>query len=95
MLKRSKAKMKPFDVNDKFWCPFQRNFDRGRVDPANLIGIVLEKKNNNKKTNKKTKKRQVQNRNKNRNTNRLFQPKSAGGNKVPRSGNGHDTAQRV
>jgi transposase InsO family protein len=42
MTDRSVAKMKDLDVGDNVLIPVSE-FDRGRGDPANLIGVVLEK----------------------------------------------------
>jgi hypothetical protein len=42
MLDRSVAKMKALDVGDNVLVPVSE-FDRGRGDPQNLIGVVLEK----------------------------------------------------
>ena len=43
MLKRSQAKLKPIKVGDNVLVHVSE-FDRGRADPANLIGVVLEEK---------------------------------------------------
>ena len=42
MVSRSVAKLKTIEVGDNVLIPVSE-FDRGRGDPANLIGIVLEK----------------------------------------------------
>ena len=42
MLDRSAAKMKALDVGDNVLVPVSE-FDRGRGDPLNLIGVVIEK----------------------------------------------------
>jgi hypothetical protein len=42
MVSRSNKRMKPIEVGDNVTVPVSE-FDRGRGDPANLVGVVLEK----------------------------------------------------
>ena len=42
MVSRSVKRLKPIDVGDNVVIPVSE-FDRGRGDPANLVGVVLEK----------------------------------------------------